>query len=189
MATRCWRWCLIRAGDLAAQSHVCAALAYYLLWYQHHNHIAVITVDYHDAVITSVTKINVSLSGIICCLCFCFCGCSLLCQVSFRARVGRRHRRDAKGVYPPQLDVVARYAAAHVCVLISCRVCLFSKVLSAPSVTAAVLVLHCQFMVRAEPPAQHRWPSSSHGSAVVCHVSHVAPQVLPVLPFHAAEKL
>jgi hypothetical protein len=34
-----------------------------------------------------------------------------LLQVSFRVRIGRRHRRDSKGVYPPQLDVKARCAA------------------------------------------------------------------------------
>jgi hypothetical protein len=32
----------------------------------------------------------------------------LLLQVSFRVRIGHRHRRDGKGVYPPQLDVKAR---------------------------------------------------------------------------------
>ncbi|KAF6264092.1 hypothetical protein COO60DRAFT_1624422 [Scenedesmus sp. NREL 46B-D3] len=30
-------------------------------------------------------------------------------EVTFRVRIGRRHRRDGKGAYPPQLDVKARY--------------------------------------------------------------------------------
>jgi hypothetical protein len=48
-----------------------------------------------------------------------------LLQVSFRVRIGRRHRRDSKGVYPPQLDVKARWVHNNMrrCCGIAARQC------------------------------------------------------------------